>query len=665
MYGKNFKITTKLTVSAAIFLLPLGLMLFLIISASLTVIQESRNELKGIGTLRPAISLMQVIPLYIRFTVDGAEGDSEFTGQHAAGLFDELKNKYETYFGGEPGAVSLGTLSENWNHINSAKMQDTVLYAYKQFIADICKLIVFVTDISGLITDNELECVYLVEAAAHDLPQAQERVVSIGNLLRLVEHGAFTQRRRAELVRELELLIHSDNARIQDRFNAAAALRLRNTETSGILENLLRICYDNIAVFSNAVENVISAPVIDIHVISALGEDAAQVNSAAYQLQDASLDRLEILILNRIKVHQWRFILSLSAAVAAAVMAFIIIFVTIISVHKSTDTMSRVFKRLDENDLSVQIEALSMDELGEFIAALGGFLEKLKTAFDSFNRNASMVSTAVFELSSSAKEITTTANEQSASVCEIVTTMENNKNLSAQAAEKTVEVAELAAHTQELSRHGADLWNANEKMMLDIRNQNVKIIEVIKNLADMLYRIDESVQLIDTIADHTKLIAFNAALEASSSGEAGSRFAVVAGEIRRFAGNVAESAAEIKEKIAELQDASQLLITEADNGSSAIDAGYNRMIEQKEVFENIVDASQNAAIRSQQITNLSKQQELASAQVFTALKEISAGVNQFVTATAMTSATVDRLNGMSIELKETLAKYQTTDRRNV
>jgi methyl-accepting chemotaxis protein len=83
------------------------------------------------------------------------------------------------------------------------------------------------------------------------------------------------------------------------------------------------------------------------------------------------------------------------------------------------------------------------------------------------------------------------------------------------------------------------------------------------------------------------------------------------------------------------------------------------------VFENIVDVSQNVAIRSQQITNLSKQQELASEQVFTALKEISAGVRQFVTATASTSATADKLNIMSIELKETLAKYQAGNRGNV
>jgi methyl-accepting chemotaxis protein len=175
----------------------------------------------------------------------------------------------------------------------------------------------------------------------------------------------------------------------------------------------------------------------------------------------------------------------------------------------------------------------------------------------------------------------------------------------------------------------------------------------------MIGRINEAIRIIDGIADQTKLIAFNASLEASSSGESGARFAVVAAEIRRFADNVVESTREIKQKIEEVQSASQILITEANNGSRQIDLGYERMSEQKAVFEHIVDNSQNVATRSQQISNLSKQQEYATSQIFTTLKEIAAGVKQFVIATASTSKIADNLNGMSEELKETVNKYRT------
>jgi len=301
-------------------------------------------------------------------------------------------------------------------------------------------------------------------------------------------------------------------------------------------------------------------------------------------------------------------------------------------------------------------------EISEISRIFNLTFDSLENLVDVTKNKLLILSNTVYELSSSSMEISTTANEQSASVAEIVSTMENNKNLAEQVAKKTIEVADLAEETQEISLRGASLRDANENMMLDILNQNTKIIDIIKNLADMLSRIDESIQLIDSIADQTKLIAFNAALEASSSGEAGARFSVVAGEIRRFADNVVESSSEIKERIAELHEASQSLITEANNGSKAINSGYERMVVQKEVFKNIVEVSQNVANRSQQISSLSKQQELASAQVFSALKEISSGVNHFVSATFQTSETVEKLNSMSIELKDTLAKYHTADR---
>jgi len=654
---KDLKIIGKLNISAFVFLLPLGIMLFSIISISLTAINKDTNEIRGIEVLRPAMALMQIIPQYVRYAVDGASGDIDHSKQYTEDLLSELKHNYISHFSNIGYIVSPQSLMENWEHLSNTAIRDTVLWAYRQLMQDLHQIIVYIGDVSGLVTDSELESAYLFAAAVQELPQAQERIVLIGNILRTIEDGAFTQRRRTELQRNIQILVYSDNARIQNRFKAAESLRIRKSDTLESFEILLKGCYDRVAFFADIAENIINEPVINLESLNTLYDTASHANNAMYRLQTASLDRLEELIKKRIAVFRLRLFLSLTAAILATIFAFFIIFITTFTIRKSTDNMGKVFKKLDENNLSVEIESLSSDELGEFMLALKGFLSKLQATFATFNKNTSMVSSAVHELSSSAKQITATANEQSASVAQIISTMETNKDLSMQASVKTTEVADLAAQTQVLSKRGADLRDVNENMMLDIRNQNAKIIEIIRNLADMLSRIDESIKLIDTIADHTKLIAFNAALEASSSGEAGSRFSVVASEIRRFADNVVESSAEIKEKITELQEAALTLLTEANSGTRAIDLGYTRMVEQKEVFENIVEVSQNVAMRSQQISSLSKQQEIASVQVFSALKEISAGANQFVSVTNLTSLTIDKLNNMSNDLHETLEKY--------
>jgi methyl-accepting chemotaxis protein len=658
----NLRITTKFTISVAAFLLPLGILFFSIISTSYASIKKDRRELNGIEVLRPAISLMQIIPQYVRFSVDLAPGDLEFSKQYTSDLLIELNEKYTKYFGDETVIVSMKSLSENWEHLENTKIKETILWAYKLIMDDIYKLIVYVGDISGLVTDSELESAYLIAAAIHELPQAQDRLVTIGNLLRTIEAGAFTQKRKEEFRLNVDLLMYSDNVRIQSRFDKIKTLNFSNTENLETFELLLKTCYDRMEYFAKSVEFIIDSSDNNIQLIPALYETSSHANNAAYRLQAASLDRLEILISARINRYIRHFSMSLTAALLAIILAFSFIIITVHYIHISTQNIGKVFQKLDNNDLTFRIDVITNDEMGELMKALGAFLDKLNTAFSSFTENANMVSTAVFDLSSSAREITTTANKQSTSVGEIVSTMENNKNISVQAAKKTEEVAVIAAHTQELSRKGAYLRDANENMMKEIKLQNAKIIENIRNLADILSSINETVHLINTIADKTKLIAFNAALEASSSGEAGSRFSVVAGEIRRFADNIVDSVSEIKEKITELQDASQILITEANNGSRTIDEGFNRIVEQKKVFENIVEASENVAVNSRQISGISKQQELASAQIFTALKEISGGVSQFVSATSMSSSAIDKLNNMSIELRETLSKYKTTDK---
>jgi methyl-accepting chemotaxis protein len=637
-------------------------MLFFMVSSSLVSLRKDQRELAGIETLRPAILLMQIVPQYTRFSFDHDSGYAERIKQTTENLLVELTEKYEKSFGREVIDVSLHDLTHDWSIVSGDSPQYLALSAYKRLMDNLHGLIVYIGDISGLVTDSELESSYLVTAAVQELSQMQERIVAINNIFRVPANGELFEKQKIELEQYYRLLVYSNNIRVQNNLKGSEIARLRKgeTEVSQIFENLLNLYLIDVNYFTDTIESVINSQLIELLTINTLNEIIVRMNNNIYQLQNASLARLETLISGRIQTNQRHLVQSLALSVIAVVLAFAIAFVTVVNIRRSTRAINSLFRNLENNDLSAGIEAFSGDELGELAVALDSFLEKLKTAFASFNQNASLVSTAVYDLSASAKEITTTANEQSASVAEIVSTMENTKNLSEQVAVKTVEVVELASQTQDLSRRGADLRDANEDMMLDIRNQNIKISEEIRNLADMLSRIDESVQLIDTIADHTKLIAFNAALEASSSGEAGVRFAVVASEIRRFADNVVESVVEIKEKISELQSESQALITEADSGSMAIEDGYKRMVEQKKVFENIVNASQNVATRSQQISNLSKQQELAAAQIFTALKEISLGVKQFVTATASTSATADNLNNMSAELKETLAKYKTT-----
>jgi methyl-accepting chemotaxis protein len=664
---KNMKISTRLIISSIVFLIPLGIMLFFIVTGAAASIRIAERERRGLSCLRSIAGLLRIA------SEDGGSLRLE-TVDSAASLLRELEREYAAIGpAGQKGTALIRQIGNDFMVLWNTGW-DAGGLTHLRIITNLKALSLLAGNESTLFMDSGTGDYYLLNAGIHSIPRSWERVCLIGNLLRLSGDQAVLSASDSETAADyLVLLARADYSQVLSDIDAALdALTDEGLLLSGGGADEI---FSSLASYRSSLEWFIASvqKILSLNQGGALNEARAAALKAeagaienSYAIMNACLDKLEISLRRRIDSEQRYLLRSFVLVILSSVLAFTIVVLSNIHISRSTAQIRGLFAALEKNDLSVSLSIQTGDEFGELIAAFNLFLEKLRAAFNSFNRNALMISSSVFDLSSSAREISTTANEQSASVAEILSTMEGNKSLSAQGAAKTQEVAELAARTQELSRRGAELRDANQDMMGMIRGEHRKIIEEINGLADILTRINESIALIDSIADQTRLIAFNASLEAAGAVDAGveeggdkARFSVVAAEIRRFADNVVDSTAEIKEQIAELQRASRSLVEEANNGRAQIDQGYERVVKQKEVFEQIVEVSQNVAVFSQQISNLSRQQEYAASQIFVALKEISAGVNQFVTATASTSQIADRLNLMSVEQRRILGEYRT------
>jgi len=695
MLFSRLKISTKLIISSAVFLIPIGVMLFVICSINFGIIRKNVNEHDGINALKPAVTVFQDLPRYLNVSLGLEQGDLRSLDEQITGAVRTMDRELKRY---RAGGKELPNIALDWENLKKMEKNDGELYQkFLDFETSLKDLINWIGERSGLILVSDMNSYYFATTALSNIPEALVRIKNVGNLLRknlydrenvvknwnrdLADANAQGRRLNTKpfegdpknitfrqlpsddslLIRNSRVLFESDRERTSVNLGSAMENEgsKKKADNYEDLKDRLDRYQQTVAVLLEQYTRMTGSSVTNpvtvaefLETVSLLNTDLCQLWAGTFTSLDARVQRNTIDA--KLNLFLYLAVVLVSLGIAIGFVAFITL-----DINKSVRILKTLFKGLNENDLTLSLKINSMDEFGELMTAFNGFLNILRSTFGSFKQSAQLVANSVFDLSSSSKEISTTANEQSASVSEIVSTMEGSKNLSEQIAYKTTEVANLAKETQELSSKGAELREANQTMMEDIRNQNQKIISEIRNLSDMIIRISEAIRLIDGIADQTKLIAFNASLEASSSGEAGARFSVVASEIRRFADNVVESTREIKQKIEEVQGASQALIAEANNGSRQIEIGYERMSEQKIVFEHIVDNSQNVATRSQQISNLSKQQELASSQIFSALKEISAGVKQFVIATSSTSKIADSLNDMSENLKGRVEKYRT------
>ena len=250
----------------------------------------------------------------------------------------------------------------------------------------------------------------------------------------------------------------------------------------------------------------------------------------------------------------------------------------------------------------------------------------------------------------SAKENAHTAQEQSAAVKEIVATMEDWTSLSEDISRKITDVSSLALKTNGDIASGVDLIAGTVAQLHKIAEANTLTIDGIKELGDKISNIWDIVTLINAVADQAKIIAFNAELEASSAGEAGKNFHIVATEIRRLADGIIDGTKEIKGKIGEIEKSSDSLILMSEDGTNKIAGGVDRAKLLEDKFASMKNASEITAGSAEKITEIIKQQTSATEQILITLKQISAGVESFTQATNQISTASETLKDIAAGL---------------
>lgn len=165
----------------------------------------------------------------------------------------------------------------------------------------------------------------------------------------------------------------------------------------------------------------------------------------------------------------------------------------------------------------------------------------------------------------------------------------------------------------------ADTQQARDAVMksvsgiLTIRETISETEKRMKRLGDRSQEISGIVNLINTIAERTHILALNASMHAASAGEAGKGFAVVADEVQRLAENAREATAEISSMVnnirIETSDTVNImnqLITDVAQGTRLAEQAGKRMDITEEATRQLVEtvkAIAHSSVHQAQIAN--------------------------------------------------------------
>ena len=322
----------------------------------------------------------------------------------------------------------------------------------------------------------------------------------------------------------------------------------------------------------------------------------------------------------------------------------------------SFDQIGSSFKKLDKNrnkemdallrkneaiSKKVNNISISFSILGIIITIILGFLigNKTKIAMSDISgelqEESSLLTVASGRVVNSSENLATIGSSLATSLEEITSQFQEILSMVNKNTDAVIESEKIASINKISSASGEIAVKQLVESIQDIKTNNnsfsnelVLIIQKINGMSQVINHIGAKSKIIDDIVFQTKLLSFNASVEASRAGDAGKGFSVVAGEIGSLASISGEAAKEISELLATSIKTINQIVYESQaivenlfkTSQDKITRGSEIVDECKESFSNI---SNNITKLDSVISNIA----LSSREQAIGIKEVSIAVS--------------------------------------
>jgi methyl-accepting chemotaxis protein len=235
-----------------------------------------------------------------------------------------------------------------------------------------------------------------------------------------------------------------------------------------------------------------------------------------------------------------------------------------------------------EGDLTQRMDESGKDEISDLSRSLNIFLDDLDNTFSDVIKSAMRLVPMSDDLAGINKEMAASANEQNTQITTVKARLQDARQSMDSVNEASDLIYEESHKGEGAVTEGVRVFDLTYNQINELGNIIDDASQSIDSLKVESDNIVNVIDVINSIAEQTNLLALNAAIEAARAGEAGRGFAVVADEVRALASRTRESTLEVSSMVNAIQSRTGNVVSTMERGKSSTEECSKQVQEAKE-----------------------------------------------------------------------------------